>query len=130
MKTYYYSLDEKNRITALYPEPWLGEDQPSIELETDVGFITGFYGINDEGNLYEIGFDEEYIQEQEFENKIHRIKKLKMFLEQTDWKVVVNSELVQEGLLPKYPNLHAERQAWRDEINELEEALNNSVSPD
>lgn len=120
MKRYYYSLDEKNRITALSLNPWLGEDQPSIELETDVGFVTSFYGVDAKGKLYEIGFDEEYIQQQELENKILRIRKLKLFLEETDWKVIVNAELVQAGLPAKYPNLHEERQAWRDEINELE----------
>ena len=49
-----------------------------------------------------------------------RIDELKQLLAATDWKVVVNAELIQAGLEPKYPNLHAERQAWRNEINELE----------
>jgi len=49
-----------------------------------------------------------------------RISELKVLLANSDWKVIVNAELVQAGLEPKYPNLHAERQAWRDEINELE----------
>jgi hypothetical protein len=56
-------------------------------------------------------------------NKIYavqRIPELKALLAATDWKVVVNAELYQAGLPLKYPNLHAERQAWRDEINELE----------
>jgi hypothetical protein len=51
----------------------------------------------------------------------NRIEELKMLLAQSDWKVIVNSELIQEGLEPKYPELHSERQAWRDEINSLEE---------
>jgi hypothetical protein len=50
----------------------------------------------------------------------NRIDELKSFLAATDWKVTVNAELFQVGLPLKYPNLHAERQAWRDEINELE----------
>jgi hypothetical protein len=52
----------------------------------------------------------------------NRIEELKSLLTASDWKVIVNAELVQAGLQPKYPNLHAERQAWRDEINELENA--------
>jgi cell division protein FtsB len=52
-----------------------------------------------------------------------RLSHLKFFLLESDWKVIVNSELVQAGLEAKYPNLHSERQAWRDEINELEEEL-------
>ena len=50
-----------------------------------------------------------------------RYQYLFRLLEESDWKVIVNAELLQAGLPPKYPNLHAQRQAWRDEINELEE---------
>jgi hypothetical protein len=53
-------------------------------------------------------------------NNRNSIDELKGLLASTDWKVIVNSELIQVGLEPKYPNLHAERQAWRDEINQLE----------
>lgn len=59
-------------------------------------------------------------------NSRDRIQELKKFLSDSDWKVIVNSELVQAGLTPKYPNLHAERQAWRDEINQLEELSESS----
>jgi hypothetical protein len=58
-------------------------------------------------------------------NSKNRINELKGLLTSTDWKVIVNSELIQVGLEPKYPNLHAERQGWRDEINQLE-AFNES----
>ena len=49
-----------------------------------------------------------------------RIEELKLLLANSDWKVIVNAELAQAGLPLKYPDLHKERQAWRDEINELE----------
>ena len=49
-----------------------------------------------------------------------RYQELLRLLQDTDWKVIVNAELVQAGLPPKYPDLHAQRQAWRDEINVLE----------
>jgi len=42
---------------------------------------------------------------------ISMISNLKFALSESDWKVVVNSELVQIGLDIKYPNLHTERQA-------------------
>jgi hypothetical protein len=58
-----------------------------------------------------------------------RLVHLKSFLLETDWKVIVNSELIQEGLPPKYLNLHEERQAWRDEINQLEGELESLGSP-
>jgi hypothetical protein len=49
-----------------------------------------------------------------------RYQELLRLLQDTDWKVIVNAELLQAGLPPKYPDLHAQRQAWRDEINQLE----------
>ena len=44
-------------------------------------------------------------------------------LKESDFKVIVNQERQLAGLMPKYDPimLHAERQAWRDEINKLEE---------
>jgi hypothetical protein len=44
-------------------------------------------------------------------------------LKESDWKVIVNQELRLAGLMPKYDPiiLHQQRQAWRDEINKLEE---------
>lgn len=53
-------------------------------------------------------------------NAVQRIAELKQLLAASDWKVIVNAELLQNGLKLKYPNLHAERQTWRDEINKLE----------
>jgi hypothetical protein len=58
-----------------------------------------------------------------------RLAHLKSFLLETDWKVIVNSELLQAGLELKYPDLHVERQAWRDEINQLEGELESLSSP-
>jgi hypothetical protein len=49
-----------------------------------------------------------------------RYQELLRLLQDTDWKVIVNAELLQAGLPPKYPDLHSQRQAWRDEINVLE----------
>ena len=54
-------------------------------------------------------------------NQWARYVELFEMLKETDWKVIVNAELIQAGLPPKYPNLHTQRQAWRDEINQLEE---------
>lgn len=52
-----------------------------------------------------------------------KIRDLKILLEESDFKVVVNQELIAIGKPPKYDpvKLHAERQAWRDELNELED---------
>jgi hypothetical protein len=54
-------------------------------------------------------------------NEWSRYTQLFELLRETDWKVIVNAELIQAGLPPKYPDLHTQRQAWRDEINKLEE---------
>jgi hypothetical protein len=42
-------------------------------------------------------------------------------LQESDWQVIVNTEYIQAGLPPKYPNIRSQRQAWRDEINKLEQ---------
>ena len=51
-----------------------------------------------------------------------RAKELHILLESTDYKVIKNSECQMLGLpLPYDPaDVHAEKQAWRDELNELE----------
>ena len=51
-----------------------------------------------------------------------RAKELHILLESTDYKVIKNSECQMLGLpLPYDPaEVHAEKQAWRDELNELE----------
>lgn len=118
-RIYRYELDDKNRVIDLLPDEEVFQDLPSIEVEDGFLFRSHFYGVKD-GALYEIGSDEDFIIQQEEVTKQAKIKKLKGFLKETDWKVVVNAELIQAGLKPKYPDLHKERQAWRDEINELE----------
>lgn len=52
-----------------------------------------------------------------------RYRDLKKFLADTDYKVFKYAE----GLLTdeEYASIKAQRQAWRDEINELEELMNN-----
>lgn len=116
---YRYELDSKNRVTGLLKDNEANAHLDYVEVEINFPFIPFFYGVRDH-KLYEIGLDAEYIQEQQVLDKKYRIKKLKKWLTESDWKVVVNAEYYQAGLPPKYPNLHQERQAWRDEINELE----------
>lgn len=54
--------------------------------------------------------------------KIERLIELKGLLGSTDWKIIVNQELKSLGQAAKYneEELHNQRQAWRDEINQLE----------
>lgn len=95
----------------------------SIELELDdAGFKQladnlDFVFIKNGVPVIDNTFKTKYLNEIDSKN---RIEELKSLLAATDWKVTVNAELFQAGLPLKYPNLHEERQAWRDEINELE----------
>lgn len=61
-------------------------------------------------------------QEPQSEINAKRVRVLKKQLEDTDYKIVKCSEYQLAGLEPPYDiqELHAERQAIRDEINELE----------
>lgn len=114
-----YELDEKDRVIDLLPDEEIFQHLPSIDVPFNFPFRSHFYKVED-GKLVEFGHDEEYLEEQVILNKEARINKLKQMLSDSDWKVVVNAELIQAGLKAKYPNLHEERQAWRDEINLLE----------
>lgn len=56
------------------------------------------------------------------QTRLARIGELRELLASTDYKVIKNSECQMLGLaLPYDPaEVHAEKQAWRDELNELE----------
>ena len=89
------------------------DESKFLEISNNLDFI---FIKNGEPILNE-NYKTEYLEKL---NSKNRIEELKQLLASTDWKVIVNAELIQAGLDPKYPNLHTERQAWRDEINELE----------
>ena len=116
---YRYELDEKGRVIDLLPDEETFQELPSIEVEFNFPFRSHFYKVV-KGKLVEDAYDAEYLEEQAILNQEHRIVELLQLLKESDWKVIVNAELIQAGLQPKYPDLHKERQAWRDEINLLE----------
>jgi hypothetical protein len=124
MKKYMYILDPKGRITYIAETEletietenhYIGDFEPSDVQKVSLGIT----GVKDNKFIY-IGLSKEEVDTQEIYNKQSLIEGYKIMLQETDWKVVVNAELIQAGLPPKYPNLHEERQAWRDEINKLE----------
>jgi hypothetical protein len=120
MKKYYYALDTYNRIVHITEDEI--DYYSSIELEeNDFKKINLFYHGIVNNKLVEIGKTKEEIENEQKQFRDLRILELKQLLIETDWKVVVNSERIQAGLPLKYPNLHQERQAWRDEINKLEQ---------
>lgn len=122
MKTYYYSLDETSRINHIVEEVidyYQTIELTEKEFESIVLFQTG---IKD-NKLVDMGEDPEVLLLYAQRDKKERLQGLKYSLIETDWKVILNAELIQAGLPLKYPNLHEERQAWRDEINKLEEEI-------
>jgi hypothetical protein len=124
-KKYLYAKDDFNRITEIYEatpeflEQYAHYYHGEFEHSKVDNIQLGFDGLVN-GDIQYIGFNKEEIFYQEQSLKEQRIIELKQMLQETDWKVVVNSELIQAGLPLKYPNLHQEPQAWRDEINALE----------
>lgn len=65
--------------------------------------------------------DTEYQSRKEQEENQARISELKALLSQTDYKAIKYAE----GLLTEeeYAPIKAQRQAWRDEINQLEQMI-------
>lgn len=132
IKKYIYLVDEFNRFVTIseYTEDTInyytsekGYQHGDFEESKVQNINFGYDGIVD-GVIKYIGLTEEEEKYQESSNTIGRIQLLKQMLQETDWKVIVNSELIQAGLEPKYKDLHSERQAWRDEINQLEQQIN------
>jgi hypothetical protein len=125
-KKYVYAKDNFNRITEIYEatpeilEQYAHYHQGEFENSKVDSIQLGLDGLVN-GNIQYIGLTKEEISYQEQKNKKERIIELKIMLHETDWKVVVNAERIQSGLQLKYQNLHEERQAWRDEINQLEQ---------
>jgi hypothetical protein len=123
-RIYFIDYDLKNK-QALF----IGinkNSEHSIELELDdaefkeLSDNLDFVFIKNNKPVIDNTFKTKYLNK--INNK-NRIEELKSFLANSDWKVIVNTELIQVGLKAKYPNLHAERQAWRDEINTLENEI-------
>ena len=62
----------------------------------------------------------------EQEQRQARIDQLHQLLTDTDYQVIKNAEATAAGQEPPYDTaqLHAQRQAWRDELNALESPTN------
>jgi hypothetical protein len=125
-KEYLYAKDELNRVTEIYEATEENLKNfayyHKIDLKESVvpNIVLGYSGFDKQGNVIYIGETQEEKQHLEVTLKFERLQYLKQLLADTDWKVIVNAELIQAELPLKYPNLHEERQAWRDEINALE----------
>lgn len=128
-KEYLYAKDELNRVTEIYEATEetleIFSYYHKIDLEESVipNIVLGYSGFDEQGNVIYIGETQEEKQHLEVTLKFERLQYLKQLLADTDWKVIVNAELIQAGFTIKYEELHEERQVWRDEINTLEEEL-------
>ena len=105
---YALNLSEDNRILSVTYDEYAPENQPRVETLP-------------EGNIVEYKFiTGEFIHEplpEVVDNSV-RIAELKQNLADTDYIVIKIAEGV--STWDDYPNIKEQRQAWRNEINELE----------
>lgn len=106
----YIKLDKTNRITAASLKYHCGDGEIKVAVpdEIDINNIYNYLYVNGEFI---------YKPDQKADND-ERIAELKARLESTDYVVLK----VVEGAATwdEYPDIRDQRQAWRDEINELE----------
>jgi len=116
---YIYIKDDWGRIKEIYP----ADEENLKRYKEEDGYYNyefeeseiknikfGLDGLVD-GHIQYIGYTQEELYLIETSRRTERIQLLKQMLQETDWKVIVNSELIQAGLEPKYKDLHSERQA-------------------
>ena len=116
-----YTVGKGNVIMSWTAVPF-NECLPWIEVESTEDVHIGFDKI--EGGVF-VPDPEGYAAYKEEQaakwEKIARIEELKKNLANTDYQAIKHSE----GLITEeeYAPIKAQRQAWRDEINRLEEEL-------
>lgn len=105
---YALNLSEDNRILSVTYDEYAPKEQPRVESFP-------------EGNLVDYKYiNGEFIHDplpQVIDNSV-RIAELKQNLADTDYIVIKIAEGV--ATWEDYPNIKEQRQAWRDEINQLE----------
>jgi hypothetical protein len=122
-KKLYYLLDEFGRF--FYITDQKREDIPElIEIETDVPLSeiqTAYHGpVN--GEVVVIGQNQQDIDRNRRNESFSRLNELRSLLESTDYKVIkcYEAQLLSQPLPYDIQALSQERQAWRDEINEIQ----------
>ena len=131
---YYYELDSKNRFIAIIPENKMRNPETELPYfeSTDTEMIPYYlnnYGIID-NQIVLIAKNQEEIdmlKPNEKEQKIGRVVDLKKMLTDSDYQIIKCYEafMRQQPLPYNLEELSAQRDAWRAEINELEEELKN-----
>lgn len=126
MIKYYAELDSDGSLIAFYNTDINHEiPESSIELSESAWkayFESGFIKPRWTGSEWIEGLSQEEIDELDNPTKEQEIITAKRQLEETDYKIIKSSEYQLLGLEVPYnlEELHAERQALRDNINELE----------
>jgi hypothetical protein len=131
---YYYELDSKNRFIAIIPENKMRNPETELPYfeSTDTEMIPYYlnnYGIID-NQIVLIAKNQEEIdmlKPNEKEQKIGRVVDLKKMLTDSDYQIIKCYEafMRQQTLPYNLEEISAQRDAWRAEINELEEELKN-----
>jgi hypothetical protein len=129
MKKYYYKLDEFDRFVMLKDKK-IESDCLEIELENIDNIEVGWHGIKD-GKVVFIG----KVESEEINKttdmikneKLLKISSLKYELTETDYKIIKCYEAFMQQKPTPYniEELCTQRDAWRAEINQLEEELKN-----
>ena len=114
-QTIYIRTNEQNEIIETCSAPI----HNGFEYKGNIDFEKLLYAKLENGQIVydEIG----YHKDKEQENKKARISELKTKLKQTDYKAIKYAEgqLTEE----EYAPIKAQRQLWRDEINQLEQMI-------
>lgn len=116
-----YVLGQNNLITSWAAVPF-HEERPWVEVEDCESIHLGFDKVvNGEFVADAEGYAAYMAAQAARQAKFDRIAELKGLLADSDYKAIKHSE----GLISdeEYMPIRAQRQAWRDEINELEEEL-------
>lgn len=122
---YYYQLDSLNRFSALEleREEFINGilNWPTIELENIDNIILDEHGLIN-GEIVYIGKTQEETKDFEKQDKISELNILKKQLNSTDYKVIkcYEAQLLNENMPYNLQELLSQRQAWRDQINQLE----------
>jgi hypothetical protein len=125
---YYYQLKD-DRIIAWLEESQIDENEREefleIELDSRPEEITlGAHGIS-EGRIVYLGYTPEGQAILSRSNSRSEIERLKLLLSASDYKITkcYEAQILGNPLPYDVAAISAERQAWRDEINSLEEEL-------
>jgi hypothetical protein len=120
-----YTVDSNRRILSYTIFPF-DESLPWIRVENVSSIIIGKTTVSADGEIGEASTkNQEVLARERVDELNQRVFELKGLLSSTDYKVTkcLEAFVADEDMPYDFEALKAERQAWRDEINELESEL-------